>query len=181
MYAAPIWFPNTSPSLIQKLQTIQNSALCIATGCVKMTSIDHLHEETKMLPVHDHLLLISSQYLTRAQPNCNNAFHSIITSPSGIRKMKQTFQSPFLCCSASIERYSIPTDYGISIKSLHTSAVTISKSLLSHNRVLQTASLQIAPEEVNLSRSYRSTLSQLISVDSPIPNERIGLVPRPLW
>ena len=48
MYAAPIWFPITSPSLIKKLQAIQNSALRIATGCVKMTSIDHLHEETKI-------------------------------------------------------------------------------------------------------------------------------------
>ena len=58
--AAPIWFPNTSPSLIQKFQTIQNSALCIATGCVKMASIDHLHDETKMLPVQDHISLILS-------------------------------------------------------------------------------------------------------------------------
>ena len=39
MYAAPIWFPNTSPSLIQKLPSFQNSALRIATGCVKITSI----------------------------------------------------------------------------------------------------------------------------------------------
>ena len=38
MYVALIWFPNTSPSLIQKLLTIQNSALRIAIGCVKMTS-----------------------------------------------------------------------------------------------------------------------------------------------
>ena len=57
---------NTSPSLVQKLQAIQNSALRIATGCVKMTSIDHLFEETKMLPVQDHLCLISFQYLARA-------------------------------------------------------------------------------------------------------------------
>ena len=46
-----IWFPNTSPTLIQKFQTIHNSALRIATGCVRITSIDHLHEETKMLPM----------------------------------------------------------------------------------------------------------------------------------
>ena len=32
MHATPIWFPNTSPSLIQKLETIQNSALCMSTG-----------------------------------------------------------------------------------------------------------------------------------------------------
>ena len=61
-------FGSSTPpnNLIQKLQTIQNSALCIATGCVKMTPIDHLHEETKMLPVQDYLSLISSQYLARA-------------------------------------------------------------------------------------------------------------------
>ena len=70
MYAAPIWFPSTSPSHIQKLQTIQNSALRIATGCVKITSIDDLHEETEMLTDQDHLSLISFQYLDRAlQPN----------------------------------------------------------------------------------------------------------------
>ena len=40
MYAAPIWLSNTSPSLIHKLQAIQNSAFLIATSCVRMTSID---------------------------------------------------------------------------------------------------------------------------------------------
>ena len=63
MYSAPIWFPNTSVSLIQKLQTIQNSALRIATDCVKMTSMDHMHEEIKMLSVQDHLSLISSEIM----------------------------------------------------------------------------------------------------------------------
>ena len=43
-----------------------DSALRIATGCVKMASIDHLHEETEMLPVQDHLSLICSQYLVIA-------------------------------------------------------------------------------------------------------------------
>ena len=95
MYAAPIWFPNTSTSLVQKLQTIQNSALRIATGCVRMASIDPFHEETEMLPVQDHLSLICYQYLARAlQPN--NPSHSVITSPSGSRDMKQTLQSRFL-------------------------------------------------------------------------------------
>ena len=45
MYEAPIWFPNTSLSLIQNLRSIQNSALCIANGCVTMTLINHLHKE----------------------------------------------------------------------------------------------------------------------------------------
>ena len=38
------------------------------------------HEETKMLPVQDHLSLISFQYFAKAlQPN--NLFHSVVTSP----------------------------------------------------------------------------------------------------
>ena len=36
MYTAPIWFTNAA-FLVEKLQTIQNSALCVAIGCVKMT------------------------------------------------------------------------------------------------------------------------------------------------
>ncbi|KAF2344177.1 Reverse transcriptase domain [Trinorchestia longiramus] len=62
-YAAPIWFPNASPSSIAKLQTIQNAALRIASGSHKMASASHLHRETGVLPVADHLSLLCSQYL----------------------------------------------------------------------------------------------------------------------
>ena len=155
-------FTTPSPSLIQKFQTIQNSALRIATSCVNMASVDHLHEETEMLPVQDHLCLISSQCLARAlQPN--NPCHSVVTSHSGSRDMKQTLQSRFLHYVAPHVSSGIllPTDYGTTIQSLHTRAVATSKSLLYHNRVLQTASPQIAPEEANFLRPYRSTPSQL--------------------
>ena len=62
-YAAPVWFPNSSLSAIAKLQTIQNSALRIATGSHKMASVSHLHSETEVLPVSDHLSLLCSQFL----------------------------------------------------------------------------------------------------------------------
>ena len=39
---------------------------------------------------------------------------------------------------------------------------TILRLSLSHDHVLQTASLQITPEEANLPRPYRSTLSGFI-------------------
>ena len=117
MYAIPIWFPNTSPSLVQKLQTIQNSALSIATGCVKMASIDHSHEEIEMLPAQNNLSIICSQYLARAlQPT--NPSHDVVTSPSGSRDMKQTLQSRFLhiiaphLSSGSLS----PAEYGTTIK-----------------------------------------------------------------
>ena len=63
---------------------INNFALREATGSVKTTSIDHLHEDTKMNPIQDHIFLIGSQYLARPlQPN--NPFHSEVTFPSGIK------------------------------------------------------------------------------------------------
>ena len=72
---------NISPSLIHKLKTIQNSALRIATGCVKMTSINHLNEETKMIPGHDHIYMISSQYLASTF-QLGNPFPKIEYSPT---------------------------------------------------------------------------------------------------
>ena len=133
-YAAPIWITNTSPSLIQKLQTIQNSALRIATGCVKMTSIGHLHEETKMLPVQ----VISYQYHTRTlQPN--NPSDNVVTYPSDIRNMKQILHSRILHCVTLYISTGIllPTVCGTVINSFHTKAVSDSKFLLSHNRLVR--------------------------------------------
>ena len=38
----------------RKIQYTQNQALTIATGCHKMSSIDHLHTEAEMLKVREH-------------------------------------------------------------------------------------------------------------------------------
>ena len=57
-YANAIWFPSASTSSIQKLQRIQNTALRISTGCVKMNAIEHLRTETQVLPVYDHFSLL---------------------------------------------------------------------------------------------------------------------------
>ena len=54
-YAAPVWFPNASDTAISSLQTIQNSALRIATGSLRMASIPHLHQEAGVLRVGPHL------------------------------------------------------------------------------------------------------------------------------
>ena len=45
----------SSESNIGKIQCAQNEALMIITGSHKMSSIDHLHSETEMLQVEDHL------------------------------------------------------------------------------------------------------------------------------
>ena len=61
-YASSIWSPPASSTSINKLQVMQNAALRTATGCTQDTNIQHLHDETLTLPIHEHLQLHASQY-----------------------------------------------------------------------------------------------------------------------
>jgi hypothetical protein len=59
-FGSPIWFPNTSATNIANLQRIQNKCLRVATGCHLKTPIPHLHTETRVLPVKNHLEMLNS-------------------------------------------------------------------------------------------------------------------------
>ena len=77
-YAAPVWSPNLHDTNYRKIQYTQNEALRIATGCHKMSSIDHLHTEAEILKVREHSELLSAQYLARClEPG--NVCHPITT------------------------------------------------------------------------------------------------------
>ena len=58
-YAAPVLSTNASDTSSEKIQHTRNEALTIITGSHKVSSIDHIHSETKMLLVEDHLNLLS--------------------------------------------------------------------------------------------------------------------------
>jgi hypothetical protein len=60
-FGAPIFKPNLSGTNIRGLQYVQNSALCLVTGCHKMAPVQHLHTETKVLPISKHLDLLCQQ------------------------------------------------------------------------------------------------------------------------
>ena len=45
-YTAPVWSINASETNIGKIQRAQNEALRIITGSHKMSSVDHIHNET---------------------------------------------------------------------------------------------------------------------------------------
>ena len=70
-FAAPVWSPNLHDTNYRKIQYTQNEALRIATGCHKMSSIDHLHTEAEMLKVKEHSELLSAQYLARCMEQGN--------------------------------------------------------------------------------------------------------------
>ena len=87
-YAAPVRSTNASESNIGKIQRAQNEALRIITGSHKMSSIDHLHSETKMLQVDDHLNLRSVQYLVQCL-DTENVCHHITKMDLPPREMKE--------------------------------------------------------------------------------------------
>ena len=83
-YAASIWYPFASRTAMASLQTIQNTALRLATSCLKMAPIAHLHQETGVLPLSAHLDLACAQFLTSALPYLPHRFCSPRGSPHEI-------------------------------------------------------------------------------------------------
>ena len=53
--------PIVSKTNMNNLQTRLNSALRIATGCTRDTNSQNIHEESKVLPLNDHIQLHASQ------------------------------------------------------------------------------------------------------------------------
>ena len=64
-YDAAVLSPNLCDTNYRSIQFAQNEALRMATGCHKMSSIDHLHADAKISKVREHSELLSAQYLTR--------------------------------------------------------------------------------------------------------------------
>ena len=66
-YVSSIWSPLASSTSINKLQVMQNAALRTATGWIQYTNIQLMHDETLLLPTHEHLQLHASQYKQKTQ------------------------------------------------------------------------------------------------------------------
>ena len=187
-YACPIWYPNISHTSVNKLQVLQNSALRIATGCVKMTSSDHLHSETKVLKVEEHLKMISFQLLaTCLQPN--HPSRQVVIADPGPRDKKTTLKKACydqigdLLVTDPVSQEGYIVDIKEARREIHTRAVEMAISSRSPNRVLGGAAPDVDVAETSLPRGARTTLAQLRSgFCSSLEDfkHRIGLSPSPL-
>ena len=157
-YGAPVWSTNASVTSIGKIQIAQNEALRIATGSHKMSSIDHLHNETEMLTVKQHSDLLSAQYLVQCL-DPDHVCHNITTMDVPPRQMKHTLHTrhyptvqPLLAATKKE-----------TLQAVHTEAVTRAINSQQPNRVLHNRPPPISLEEDTLRRPQRTTLSQLRS------------------
>ena len=118
-YAAPVWSPNLHDTNYRKIQYTQNEALRIATGCHKISSIDHLHTEAKMLKVKEHSELLSAQYLARClEPG--NVCHPITTRATPERQMKETLYTRH---RNTVEPMMVNNDRKATLQALHAAVV----------------------------------------------------------
>ena len=162
-YGCPIWTPALGKTSWNHLQIAQNSALKIATGCHKIASSDHVHQETEMMPVKDRCYMLSKQFLLATQTQ-NHPNYTDLSAPPPPRVTKPTLAT---CFGDEIRQLSTPnmvqTTYKKALKTIHTNSVRDTINNLGNNRVLNARPPKINKAEKELPRTTRSTLSQLRS------------------
>src|SRR2546425_7253579 len=104
-YASTIWSPVISDTNIHKLQTTQNNALRVITGCTSDTNTQHLHQETKMLPITSNFMhLNSNKSLLPTHPP-----HDLTQQAVYTRRMKQTIFENWSGKTIGINNNTIPS------------------------------------------------------------------------
>src|SRR6185436_19186749 len=88
-YASTVWSPNMTESNLRLLQSTQNSALRIITECTADTNTEHLHIETRTLPLSNHLKLHATQLRQKSQLS-THPLHNLLPQPAVCTKMKAT-------------------------------------------------------------------------------------------
>ena len=164
-YCCPIWTPALANTSWNAIQTSQNAALRAATGCHLMTNPDHLHQETKVMKVKEHCVMLSKQFLLSTQrPNHPNRVDWDRPPPPRGRQMNETLVSKFGHEIQQMSYPDLPTDiYKQRLKAIHTHSVHEQIASLEHNKVLGAPPPQISDSEKALPRATRSTLAQLRS------------------
>ena len=118
-----------------------------------MSSIDHLHSETKMIQVEDHMHLLSEQYLVQYL-DTENVCHHITKMDRPPREMMETIFN---------RHYQTVLPLLANRKyTLHNSFVNTAIDNMKDNRVLTNQPPPINDEETLLSRRQRTTLLWLL-------------------
>ena len=117
-----------------------------------------------MLPVGDHLKMLSAQYLASAMRPGHPA-HEPVCQPARRRNKKQTLQSRHLDDVAPllVDGLMPNPDSPAAKKSIHTRYVSDALTKQGNHPLLNRQTPKVKRTEKTLSRHYRSTLSQLRS------------------
>ena len=135
-----------SSTSINKLQVRQNAALRTATGCTQGTNIQHLHDETPTLHIHEHLQVHASQYKQKIQ-HPSHPIHKYTTFP----------QTP----------HSHYNRHNTNMRHIHASIVSRHLATRGNNKILRIPPPHISGSVERLPCLTRRTLAQLRTNKSP--------------
>ena len=158
-YAAPVWSTNIRDTNYRNSQYTQNEALRIATGCHKMSSVDHLHVEAKMLKVREHSELLYAQYLAGTR-KCLPLHHH---KGNPKRRMKETL---FTRHRNTVEPMMLANNRKATLQAIHSDAINKAVKDQKKNIVLYGL-----PHPINdsgyckLLGSYKSRIKNDASID----------------
>jgi hypothetical protein len=163
-YGCTVWGPTIAKTNMNELQKVQNSALRIVTGCTKDTNIQHLHDETKILPVQQHIQLHSSIYKQKSQLPSHPSFHLNATIQRRTKLLKQTTFN-----NDNNFTHTIPTDpttvtettIKTNCKLIHSNIVQSYLNSRTPNKIIGIIPPTIDKSEQQLPRKTRCLLAQL--------------------
>ena len=165
-YACPLWNP-AAKTHIEKLQRVQNSALRVATGCVNMTAIQHMHDECQLLPVRRHNRMRCVQQLMNHIPS--HPGNQLLKQVPPPRNMKQTLKSRYeryieaLREPDSDDEISSKTRYQKMLKQIHTNDVKDYLDEREPNKVLDEKPPEISTKETLLPRRNGYSLDKTVT------------------
>ena len=175
-YAHTAWQPDLARTHMQKLQTTQNTALRIATGCTLTTPTSHIHEETHVLPLKSHMDMRGTHAFTStADPS--HPLHYMQTPRPTSRYIHNTPAAHYLSLYSSLPP--VPPDTSLRTH-IHSSFTSQALAGLEPNSLLGTRPPPVNSEELLLPRTDRVHLARLRCGHHPalpVYMHRIGRAP----
>ena len=140
-----------------------------STGCTRDTSTQHLHEETSILPIKQHLTLHTSQLKQKAQYP-EHTLHQLTLQPHQPKNMTQTI---FHNTHYTTNRDSTPDTTTLQtvkkiMKLVHTEIVQSHLQTRTSNKVIYDILPKINAQEQTLPRYTRRTFAQLRTNKYPL-------------
>ena len=167
-YACPAWAPIVSSTSLSKLQTVQNSALRCATGHTRDTNNNNYHSETKVLPIHKHVQMLTSMYREGVRDQ-EHPLHESLTHPEPDRKMKATAQSlDYSWVVHSCDNEDPSKERQRNKQRLHTAFVQQHLADAATNDLIGRPPPEVHCSEEQLPRAMRRTLAQLRARKCPL-------------
>jgi hypothetical protein len=94
-YGFPLYAPFISDTWWSKLQIKQKKSLRLVTGCHAATSLDHFHQECKILPVRKHIDMLAKQFLANAMQPHPPSYAIVTAPPAPCPNMKPSLQTKY--------------------------------------------------------------------------------------